>query len=78
MKVAFLAIFCLTAVAVADSLVTEGNLHPRRMQDVIYYDDSFCFVVGEHKDSRGLFVHSKSHKKWIQIKKIPTKGGRFG
>lgn len=86
MKLALLTMICLSSGALADGLVTEGNLHPRRIHDVTYYDDSFCFVVRGYGDNRdniktiepGLFVHSKAHNKWIEIKKIPTKGGRFG
>ncbi|MCY2965404.1 MAG: hypothetical protein NT069_17520 [Planctomycetota bacterium] len=59
---------------------------PNRNTFVIDYDGSFLFLGRHHGSTRdadgptepGLFVHSKKHRRWIEISEVPTRGAKFG
>jgi len=59
---------------------------PRRNFEIVYYDADFLFASRHFGDARdaagntrpGFFVHSKAHDRWIEIRSVSTKDGRFG
>lgn len=76
----------LTATARADGLETEPAAEPVRNSRVVYYDGEFLFMARNYGSSRdpggatepGLFVHSKRHDAWFQLKRASTAGAKFG
>ncbi len=59
---------------------------PNRNTFVIDYDGSFLFLGRHHGSTRdadgptepGLFVHSKKHRRWLEIREVSTRGAKFG
>ena len=57
---------------------------PEKYLQIVYEDESYKFVdYGESADQEGktkwgLFVHSKSEDRWLQITEISTVDGMFG
>jgi hypothetical protein len=52
----------------------------------VYYDSKYLFLYRHYGSATdpggntepGLFVHSKTRDRWLQITSISTRGGRFG
>ena len=59
---------------------------PVRAFEIVFYDADFLFVTrgyGSAGDpggntTPGFFVHSKAQNRWIEIRDVSTKDGRFG
>ena len=83
---ALLALIATATAADAQSFtfcVADG---PRRNFEIVYYDADFLFASRHFGDARdfagstrpGFFIHSNAQNRWIEIRSVSTKGGRFG
>jgi hypothetical protein len=68
------------------SVLTKPCEPPVRNVQVLFYDELFLIAARTFGDRRdpatttepGLFVHSKSRNRWLQVVAISTAGGRLG
>ena len=59
---------------------------PRRNFAIVHYDADFLFARRNYGNATdvggntrpGFFVHSNAHNRWIEIRSVSTKDGRFG
>jgi hypothetical protein len=68
------------------SIVVKNERPAHRNTRVIDYDCGFVWVAQDFGDSRdfggntpaGVFVHSKTHDRWLQILSVSAAGAKFG